>query len=169
MPITLRPWQLSDLDSLVELANNHRVAKNLTNQFPYPYSRESGQKFIDYANQARPYRIRAIEYEGRAVGAVGLHPQEDIFFKNLELGYWLGEPYWGKGLMTEAVRQTVVYGFENWEVDRIFARPFGSNIGSQRVLEKAGFTFEARFDKTLFKFGQYEDELYYAIRRSDLK
>jgi len=77
----------------------------------------------------------------------------------------LAEPFWGKGIITRAIKEIVDYGFKNIEIDRIFARLFARNIGSQRVLEKAGFTLEAKFEKTFYKFGQYEDELVYAIRR----
>jgi len=72
------------------------------------------------------------------VGGIGLHLQNDIQCKNAEPGYWLAEPYWGKGIITKAVTQMVDYGFKTWEVSRIFARPFGTNIASQRVLEKPG-------------------------------
>jgi len=81
------------------------------------------------------------------------------------LGYWLAESYWGKGIITQAIRAIVDYGFETFEIDRIFARPFGSNIASQKVLEKVGFILEARLIKTIWKNGRYEDELIYAKRR----
>ena len=81
------------------------------------------------------------------------------------MGYWLAEPFWGKGIITAAIRQMVEYGFKTWDITRIYARPFGSNIASQKVLEKAGFRLEVRFEKTIFKNGVFEDELIYAIRR----
>ena len=112
-----------------------------------------------------PSRIFAIEINGEASGAIGLHLQTDIHIKIMELGYWLAEIYWGKGIMTKAVKQMVDYGFKTFEIDRIFARPFGINIGSQKVLEKAGFTLEARFEKTIYKNGKYLDELVYAFRK----
>jgi RimJ/RimL family protein N-acetyltransferase len=81
------------------------------------------------------------------------------------MGYWLAEDYWGKGIMPEAIRQMVEYSFNNLDIDRIFARPFGINIASQRVLEKAGFILEARFEKTILKNGEHLDEMYYAVRK----
>jgi [ribosomal protein S5]-alanine N-acetyltransferase len=108
----------------------------------------------------------AIDINGEAIGGIGIHPKDDIECKNAEMGYWLGEPFWGNGIITKAVLQMVDYGFVNFEIDRIFARPFGTNIASQKVLEKTGFVLEARFAKTLFKFGEYQDELIYAIRRN---
>ncbi|MCB0527809.1 MAG: GNAT family N-acetyltransferase [Saprospiraceae bacterium] len=166
MDFVLRPWRPDDLDDLVRFANNPAIARNMTDQFPHPYSAENGKTFIAFAISETPPRILTIEVEGHAAGGIGLHPQADIHRKNAELGYWLAEPYWGKGIITRAIGQMVEYGFEQWDFDRIFARPFGTNIGSQRALEKAGFVLEARFEKTLFKNGEYLDELIYAVRRS---
>jgi RimJ/RimL family protein N-acetyltransferase len=167
MNFTLRPWKLSDLDSLVKYANNPKIAANLTNGFPNPYHRENGEAFINMAMEHDPIQIFAIDIKGEACGGIGLHPQTDIHEKNVELGYWLAEPFWGKGIVTAAVKQIVIYGFKTFDIERIFARPFGYNIASQKLLEKAGFTFECRFEKTIFKNGVYQDELFYAIRREN--
>ena len=165
MQFILRPWTINDLDSLVTFANNSKIAKFMTNKFPHPYTREAGENFIAYAMQGNPVNIFAIEVEGKAVGGIGIHPSSDIECKNAEMGYWLAEPYWGNGIITDAIKQMIEYGFNNFDINRIFARPFGTNIGSQKVLEKAGFGLEATFDKTLFKNGEYLDELVYAIRK----
>ncbi|MDX2250548.1 MAG: GNAT family N-acetyltransferase [Bacteroidia bacterium] len=166
MNFSLRPWNIDDLESLVKYANNPNIAKNLTDKFPHPYTEEVGRSFITFATSRNPVHILAIDIEGEVVGASGIHQQEDIMCKNAEMGYWLAEPFWGKGIVTEVVKQMVEYGFANFDIDRIYARPFGSNIGSQRVLEKAGFTLEARLEKTLYKWGRYEDDLIYAVRRN---
>ncbi len=168
MDFQLRPWQIDDLDNLVHHANNYEIAKNLTDLFPYPYSAENGRQFIELATHSQPNRILAIAVDGKAAGAIGIHPQDDIERMNAELGYWLGQEYWGRGIMTQAIQQMVAYGFQHWPVNRIYARPFGTNIGSQRALEKAGFILEARLEKTLFKFGNYVDELIYAVRRDKM-
>jgi [ribosomal protein S5]-alanine N-acetyltransferase len=102
--------------------------------------------------------------DGKAVGGIGIHIQPDIYQKNAEMGYWLGEPFWGKGIITNAISQMVDYAFKHWSINRIFARPFGTNLASQRVLEKAGFLLEGKFEKTLYKNGEYMDELIYATR-----
>lgn len=162
----LRRWEEEDLESLVHHANNPDIAKNLTNQFPYPYTHEKGKAFIEYARQNNPANIMAIVINGKAVGGIGIHPQTDIMCKNAELGYWLSQDYWGRGIITAAVKQMVEYGFKNWEnISRIYARPFGTNMASQKVLEKCGFKLEARFEKNIFKNGEVLDELVYAIRR----
>lgn len=163
--VTLRPWTMSDLGSLVSFANNKKIANNMTDQFPHPYTIEKGKAFIEFATSSSPLHIFAIDVNNHAAGGIGLHPQSDIYCKNAELGYWLAEHYWGKGIVSMAIEKMVNYGFDTFNITRIFARPFGSNLASQRVLEKAGFTLEARFNNTLFKNGEYVDELVYAIRR----
>jgi RimJ/RimL family protein N-acetyltransferase len=165
MQFTLRPWQMHDLDSLVEYADNFNIARNLADQFPHPYKIENGKTFIRLAMSHSPVRIFAIDINGKASGGIGIHPQTDIYRKNAELGYWLAEPFWGKGLITRAILEMVEYGFNNFDINRIFARPFGHNIASQKALEKAGFILEARLSKTFFKNGEYLDELIYARRR----
>ena len=161
----LRPWVLTDLDSLVGHANNWNVAKNMTDKFPFPYSESDGKNFIAFATQGDPIHIFAIEVDGHAVGGIGIHPQEDIHRRNAELGYWLAEPFWGQGIISAAIRQAVDFAFQTYKINRVFARPFGTNAGSQRVLEKNGFTLEGRFEKVLVKDGEWLDELIYAIRR----
>lgn len=165
MKCTLRNISNEDQSQLVTLANNNNIASLLTNMFPHPYSAEDGEKFIQMCLSHDPIRIKAIEHEGQFVGCVGIHPQSDIFVKNAELGYWLGEPFWGKGIMTDAVKLIVEYGFDTFDIDRIFARPFGINKGSIRVLEKSGFTKEAHLHETIFKNGKKYDEIYFGIRR----
>ncbi len=165
MKPTLRSWQLSDLGSLVAFANNFNIAKNLTDKFPYPYTEKDGNSYLNMVTMDDPIRVFAIDIDGVAVGSIGVFPQEDIHRLNAEMGYWLAVPYWGKGIMTQAIQLMVEYTFRTFPIDRIFARPFGSNIASQRVLEKAGFVLEGWFDKALIKNGVLEDELYYSIRR----
>lgn len=152
MKFELRPLEVTDLDDLVHQANNIKIAGNLTNKFPHPYTRQDGRKFLDYAMEPSPRHVLAISIDGRLRGCIGVHPQDDIFFRNAEMGYWLTEELWGQGIMTEAIKRMIVYGFNNFpDIDRIFARPFGSNLGSQKVLEKAGFVFEAKLEKTYLK------------------
>lgn len=164
MHFTLRSWTMNDLESLVQHANNSNISRFMTNMFPHPYGPENGKAFIEFAAKEAA-RFFAIDVDGKAVGGIGLHPQQDIQAKNAELGYWLAEPYWGKGIMTKAVTQMVAHGFKTFDVNRIFARPFGNNSASQKVLEKAGFVLEARLEKTFFKNGDYLDELIYAVRK----
>ena len=165
MHFQLRPWALSDLDSLVRHANNPDIAKFMMDGFPHPYTEENGKAFIAFATKDDPIHIFAIDVEGEAIGGIGIHPQADVQRKNAELGYWLAEPFWGKGIITNAIKQVIEFGFKTYDINRIFARPYGTNIGSQKVLEKAGFVLEGRFEKTIFKNGEFLDELVYAVRK----
>ncbi len=169
MQFKIRPWSFSDLDSLVKYANNWNVAKNLTDKFPHPYTENDGKSFISFALADNPIHIFAIEVNGEAVGGIGIHPQTDIFKKNAELGYWLAEPFWGQKIITNAVKQMVDFGFSTYDIDRIFARPFGTNAASKKILENNNFLLEACFEKALFKNEEYLDDLVYAIRRRNWK
>jgi RimJ/RimL family protein N-acetyltransferase len=164
-PFTLRPFRLDDLASLVEHANDASIASNLTDAFPHPYTEEAGRAFLEDAIKPIPFR-RCIDIGGQVGGAIGLHPKQDLWRRNMEMGYWLAKEHRGKGIMTEAIKQMVRMGFAQFpEITRIYATPFGSNIASQKALENAGFTLEARLQGTLIKNGVVEDELIYAVRR----
>ncbi len=163
----LRPWTLDDLPALVKHANDPSVADNLTDAFPHPYTLEHGKAFLQRFMANDPPLVLAIDVGGEAVGAVGIHPQGDVYRRNAELGYWIAKVYRGKGIMTRAIQQAVARGFDLLpDIHRIYARPFGRNTASQRVLEKAGFVQEARMRGTFLKNGRVEDELIYAVRRN---
>lgn len=166
MNYLLRPFTSQDITDLATFANNENIAKFMTNQFPHPYTKEKAELFINLTKSQNPPTILAIEVNGAVSGGIGLHIQQDIYSKNAELGYWLAEIYWGKGIMTKAISEMIIYGFKNFDINRIFARPFGTNFASQKVLEKAGFVIEAHLHETFFKNGKYEDELIYAKRRT---
>lgn len=165
MEFSLRTLGLKDAKSLVKHADNYKIARNLTNRFPHPYTIENAHDFISFANKDS-HCIMGIDV-GEIIGAIGIHPQSDVQLYNAELGYWLSEDYWGKGIISQAIPMMVKIGFERFEIDRIFARPFGSNDASKRVLEKSGFKLEAHLKSTFFKFGEYEDEFIYGIRRNE--
>ena len=165
MDFLLRPWRQEDAERLSIIANNPRIAANMTDAFPHPYTRDNAEAFIAYAVQGIPPNILCIEMEGAAAGGIGIHPLTDIYRANAEIGYWLAEAYWGRGIMPLVISKMVNYAFEHWDIRRLFARPFGRNPASQRALEKAGFVLEARFPETVIKNGIWEDELVYALRR----
>ena len=167
MTVKLRKWNEADLDSLVKYANNINVAKWLTNGFPHPYTHEDGKAFLTMIANDNPTKIFAIDVNGEAVGSIGIFPQADIHERSAETGYWLAEEYWGQGIMTTAIQEIVEYGFSTFGIVRIFARPFSANPKSHRVLEKAGFLFEARLKSALFKNGEFMDEIIYAKLKTD--
>jgi [ribosomal protein S5]-alanine N-acetyltransferase len=166
-PFILRPWQLADLPQLVKNANDPDIARWMTDTFPHPYTLAAGEAFLNrVVVKDGPASVMAIEIDGEPCGSIGIFPLQDIFRRNAELGYWLKPEYSGRGIMTAAIRRMVDHAFDHFpELDRIFARPFGSNIASQRALDKAGFLLEAKFHGTIVKNGKVEDELVYAIRR----
>lgn len=161
----LRPWLIDDIHDLVSAGNNWNVAKYMNDTFPHPYTIERAKLFIETLSKENPIHVFAIEINGKAAGGIGVHPQQGIQRKNAELGYWLAEEYWGKGVMTKAVIDTIPFAFKTYPINRLFAKAFGNNPGSQKVLEKAGFVFEHRFEKTFFKNDELIDELIYSIRR----
>ncbi len=168
MDFKLREWKDSDLSSMVKYANNENIARWLTNAFPHPYAEEDGKAYLTMIANDNPTKVFAIEVNGEAVGSIGIFPQSDIHEKSAEMGYWLAEEFWGHGIMPSAIREIVDYGFRTFDIVRIFARPFATNHKSQRVLEKAGFHFEARLQKALYKNGELMDEMIYVTFRKDV-
>ena len=169
MEIRLRKLAESDASNLVKYGNNKKIAQNLTDSFPSPYTEEAAHKFIQFASTTDKAQIRAIAIDGELIGVVGLYIQDDIMCKNAELGYWVAESFWGQGIATIAIKQAIDLGFQNLDIVRIFARPYGSNKASQRVIEKLGFTKEAQIKQNLYKWGEWEDELIYGMRREEVK
>lgn len=162
---TLREWRSGDEESLVRHANNRRIWRNLRDGFPHPYTFEDAVRWIHTANAATPDTNFAIVVDGSAVGAIGLLLKEDVFRRSAEIGYWLGEELWGRGIVTEAVTAMTDYAFARFDLCRIYAGVFEWNLGSMRVLEKAGYELECRLHKSVTKDGQTIDELIYAVVR----
>lgn len=154
---------MEDAPRLAELANNIKIAENLRDAFPHPYSLADAEKFIDMCLKHNPTQAFAIEYNGEYAGNIGLHPETDVYRKSAEIGYFLGEPYWGKGIITQAVKQMVEYGFAKLDIVRIHTGIFEYNVASQQVLEKCGFKKEAVFEKAIFKKNQLWNEVRYAL------
>lgn len=166
MNIDLRRWSLNDADELVLLANNYNIAKFLTDVFPHPYTHDHALKFIETVGNEFPQKVFAITLDGKPVGAIGVFPQQDIMRLNAEMGYWVGEKYWGKGIVSKVIPMMVDYAFDTFDIKRIYARPFSNNLASQRVLEKSGFILEARIEMNIIKYNEILDELIYAYRRN---
>ena len=165
----LRPWRLDDTDSLALHANNSKIAMNLRDGFPNPYLRADAVKWIKMVLENKKDLILAVDIGGEAVGGIGLHGKEDVYRFNAEIGYWLSEKYWGRGIMSEAVRLLVDYGFENYSWTRIYAGVFSNNEGSMRVLINNDFTEEAVLRKSVKKNGNYLDEHIFSLRKENWK
>jgi RimJ/RimL family protein N-acetyltransferase len=162
---TLRAWRPGDEESLVRHANNRAVWRNLRDAFPHPYTLSDAMGWIRIANPSTPITNFAIVVEGCAVGGIGLALKEDVFRRSAEIGYWLGEQYWGCGIVSEAVRAMTAYAFATFDICRLYAGVFEWNPASMRILEKAGYGFECRMRKSVTKDGETIDELIYAIVR----
>ena len=161
--VTLRPLRLEDKERLVELGNNSKISDNLTDDFPNPYTIEAADKFLTNAIKDQPIRRFAIEENGIYVGNCALHPSYDIYRFNAELGYFVGEPYWGRGIATKAIKLLCDYGLSELNIHRIYAGVFAYNPASEKVLKKCGFEFEGVFKKGLYKNGAFHDEIRYAL------
>lgn len=158
----VRSWRAADLDSLVVHANNRNVWINLRDRFPYPYTKSDGHRFIRAAQKMNPETFFAIAVGDEAVGGVGFVLQGDVERVSAEVGYWLGEPFWGRGIATEALVAVTRYAIEQHGLTRLFAVPFAYNSASCRVLEKARYTLEARLRRSAIKDGVIADQFQYA-------
>jgi RimJ/RimL family protein N-acetyltransferase len=156
--LVLRPWQVGDEEALARHANNRKVWLNLRDRFPHPYTVEHARDWIALrtADSGPPFNL-AIEHGGEAIGSVGLMPLEDVARFTAEVGYWLGEAHWGRGFAAEALRHFTVYVFEQLPFERLEAWIFAPNAASRRVLEKAGYEYEATTRRSVFKDGQFLD------------
>jgi [ribosomal protein S5]-alanine N-acetyltransferase len=159
---TVRPWRLDDAESIARHANNRKIWLTVRDLFPYPYTIQDAHEFLQRAISEQPEMKFCVEIDGAAVGGIGVHPGQDIHRHTATMGYWLGEEFWGRGIMTEAVTAVTDFCFDNFPLCRISAEVFSSNPASARVLEKAGFTFEGRLKYHVFKDGKLLDSLLYA-------
>lgn len=158
----LRPYRASDGDSIAELANDYDVWINLRDLFPHPYRRADFDSYFEHSSKQDPVRTLAIVVDGRAVGSVGVVPGADIERVSGEIGYWLGKPFWGRGIATAAVKGATRRAVAQFGFTRVFAIPFVENIGSIRVLEKAGFVREGLMKQSAIKAGKLRDQYLYA-------
>ncbi len=166
--IALRPFILKDAVSLSVHANNKSIADNLNDGFPYPYTEKNAIEFITGMHHSQTPNILAIVFNDEVIGAIGIFPLTKVQRLNAEIGYWIGEKYWGRGITTKAVRAMLAYAFINFDVIRIFARPFPHNLASQKVLEKSGLRLEARIKNGLCKNNIIFDELIYSILKEQV-
>ena len=164
---SIRSYEESDIPAVVKYGNNRNVWKRLTDIFPSPYTETDAKAWIELVQSQETETNFAIATEKELIGSIGFDLFEGIHCKTAALGYWLGEPYWGKGIVSDAVRAMTDYIFTHHDVVRIQASVFNSNLASARVLEKAGYTFEACLRKHVFKDNQVLDLLIYSILRHE--
>ena len=159
----IREWNRGDKAALVQFANNRNVWRNLTHKFPHPYTEADADWWFSFLAQMPEPTSWAIEVDGLAVGGIGVTLREGIFVKSAEFGYWLGEPYWGRGIMTEAVKAVSSYAMRHFSLIRLEALIFEWNPASMRVIEKSGFVREGVLRASALKDGQIVDRVLYAL------
>lgn len=165
MECIIREWKIEDAASLAEMLNNKNILDNLRDGLPYPYTRRDAEEYITSmlsTDKTKTFAF-AITVGDQVVGSIGVFRCENIHFRTAEMGYYIGEPYWGKGLGTSAVNQACNYIYENTDIIRIFAEPFAYNKASCRVLEKAGFQVEGLLRNNAIKNGKVLDMRMYSL------
>lgn len=167
MNLTIRKWKIDDRSDLAINLNNPNVINNLRDGLPYPYTEHDAEEFIRAmlsADKDCTYAF-AITLDDKVIGSIGAFRQDNIHSRTAEIGYYIGEPYWGNGYMTSAIKQTCEFIFENTDIIRIFAEPFAHNKASCRALEKAGFQYEGTLRSNAVKGGNIVDMKMYALIR----
>lgn len=171
MKCRIRKWELSDAKDLAAALSNRKVQDNLRDGLPYPYTEQDGKEFISAmlsADENETFAF-AITVNNMVIGSIGIFRQGNIHRQTAELGYYIAEEYWGKGIMTEAVKQICEYVFTNSDIIRIYAEPFAYNIASCRALEKAGFQYEGTLRSNAVKNGKVIDMKMYSLLKEEIK
>lgn len=165
MECKLRPWRMDDAEDLTAAINNPKIQNNLRDGIPYPYTEKDAEEFIGLMLHADPDRMFAfaIAVEDKAVGSIAVERGQNIHRRTGELGYYVAEPYWNRGIGESAVRQIVEYVFAHSDIVRIYAEPFSYNKGSCRILEKNGFQLEGVMRRNAVKNGEFLDMKLYSV------
>lgn len=170
MICTIRKWELSDAMDLAAVLSNKKVQDNLRDGLPYPYTEQDGTDYISSmlsADENETFAF-AITLDEKVIGSIGGFRQGNIHRQTAELGYCIAEEYWGRGIMTEAIKQICAYVFEKSDIIRIYAEPFAYNTASCRVLEKAGFQYEGTLRNNAVKNGEVIDMKMYSLLKTEI-
>jgi RimJ/RimL family protein N-acetyltransferase len=151
MRVILREWKKSDAPALAKIANNKNIWDNVRDRLPCPYKKKDAKEWLALVKKQKTVTTFCIEADGELVGSIGITLRDDVYRKTAEIGYFIGEEYWGKGLATEAVRQMLLHVQKNFDVVRIFAEVFEYNKASMKALEKNGFYLECIRKKAAIK------------------
>lgn len=165
----IRSYEFSDKEAIVKYANNYNVSKLLRDQFPFPYTSTDAEAWLIHACNQNPETNFVIANDNEMIGAIGINLQEDVHRYSAEIGYWLGEPFWGKGITTLVLKSFTEYAFNNFNLNKIYANVFEGNAASERVLLKAGYRKEAVLKKAVFKENKFLDQYIYSIFNESFK
>ncbi|MCB7306074.1 GNAT family N-acetyltransferase [Bariatricus massiliensis] len=166
----IKKWELSDAKDFAAALSNTKIQDNLRDGLPYPYTEQDGLEYISgmfSADKSETFAF-AVTTESKVIGSIGIFRQKNIHRQTAELGYFIAEGYWGKGIMTEAVKQSCKYVFDNSDIIRIYAEPFAYNAASCRVLEKAGFQYEGTLRNNAVKNGKVIDMKMYSLLKTEI-
>jgi [ribosomal protein S5]-alanine N-acetyltransferase len=168
--IILRPWSIDDAAQLAEIANNKNIADNVRDLFPFPYSLKDARKWIrSILPLNSPPRNFAVLDNNVIVGNIGILIKEDVYRKNIEIGYFIGEKYWGQGIAVKAIKAVTSYAFSNFDIVRVYAETYADNQRSRRALEKAGLKLEAILRNSIIKNGIIKDSCIYSILKEECR
>jgi RimJ/RimL family protein N-acetyltransferase len=159
----VRSWRTADAEPLARHADNRKIWLNLRDAFPHPYTTQDAREFIRSVRNRAPETTFAIDVDGDAIGSVGFVLRHDVERVSAEIGYWLAEPFWGRGIATDALAATTDHAIATYQLTRVYALPFAWNVASCRVLEKVGYQLEARLRRSAIKNGVITDQLQYAF------
>lgn len=165
----LRPWVKSDVQDIVRHADNINIWNNMRDGFPHPYTSAEAEKWIDMCLSNITDVLLAIEVGSVAVGGAGLIRKSDVYSKNMEIGYWLSEDYWNKGIVSEVVAALTEHAFVKLGMKRVYAAVFEYNSASMRILEKSGYKSEAVLKSSVYKNSRFYDEHIYSVLDTDFK
>jgi RimJ/RimL family protein N-acetyltransferase len=168
--IILRSWSVDDAEQLAIIADNKKIADNLRDVFPNPYSLKDAINWLNLVlPENDPPRFFAVTVDKQLAGSIGIVRKCDIYRKNVEIGYFLAEKFWGRGIATKAIKAATSYAFKEFDIVRVFAEPFSDNQGSRKALENAGFILEASLRRNVIKNGIIKDSCIYSVLREDFK
>jgi RimJ/RimL family protein N-acetyltransferase len=167
---TVREWRLDDAAALAQHANDRRIWLNMTDAFPHPYTIADATSFLATARAMAPQTWFAVTTDDQAVGGIGYTLHSGVERVAAEVGYWLGVAFWGRGIMTAALRAVTLHAFrEHPDLRRVYAVPYVTSTASARILDKAGYRLEGRMRQSVIKNGQVLDQFIYAILREEAK
>jgi [ribosomal protein S5]-alanine N-acetyltransferase len=168
--IILRPWSIEDAPQLAEIANNRNIADNVRDLFPFPYSIRDARKWLRSILPANAPPLNfAVVIDNVIAGNIGLLTKDDIYIRNIEIGYFISEKFWGQGIATRAIKAVTSYAFSNFDIVRVYAETFADNVPSRRALEKSGFVMEAVFRRNIIKNGIIKDSCIYSVLKEDFR
>lgn len=169
MECIIRPWRLEDAKELALIVNNKKIQNNLRDGLPYPYTENDAKSYISeiLCSDKNTTFAFAITVNDKPIGSIGVFRKDNVHFRTAEMGYYIAEEFWGKGLGNSAVKQICQYIFKNTDIIRIFAEPFAYNTASCRILEKSGFQYEGTLRSNAVKNGKVLDMKMYSLIKSD--